>query len=353
METSMTFDQAIKDSADCNKRHLLLGNGFSIDCRPNIFTYNSLFEQADFSTASELPKVFEALNTRDFEQVIKFLESASQAITVYGMDLQSIATRMAGHAANLKELLVKTVASNHPGIPSEIDDGQFQKCRQFLANFLGNNTKGKVYTLNYDLLLYWALMQDDPIDKPIALEPNDGFGYEDADSEFITWMGESSAYARRQRVHYLHGALHLFDVGAELEKYTWSNTGRPLIEQAQVAINEDKFPLFVAEGDSNQKLTKIKHSAYLYHSFKSFSEQMNQPNDALFIFGHSLAESDRHILDKIVQGRFKKLYVSLYGNPDSDNNKILIENAESLYRSRSEQNPLKVVFYDSQSANIW
>src|SRR3546814_15341446 len=127
-------------------------------------------------------------------------------------------------------------------------------------------------------------------------------------------MGESSAHG--QRVHYLHGALHLFDAGAELQKYTWVNTGKPLLEQAREAMGADKFPLFVAEGKSNQKLAKIKHSAYLHHSYKSFSAQMAQRNDALFIFGHSLAENDKHILKKIARGKFGQIYVGLYGDPE-------------------------------------
>jgi hypothetical protein len=31
------------------KRHLLLGNGFSIACRPELFTYARLFDMADFT----------------------------------------------------------------------------------------------------------------------------------------------------------------------------------------------------------------------------------------------------------------------------------------------------------------
>lgn len=52
------------------------------------------------------------------------------------------------------------------------------------------------------------------------------------------------------------------------------NIGKPLLEQVREAMNEEKFPLFVAEGESNHKLAKIKHNAYLYHSYKSFSKQM-------------------------------------------------------------------------------
>ena len=136
-----------------------------------------------------------------------------------------VAKQMGADAESLKDILIQTVASNHPNIPNEITDEQFRACRTFLSHFLGEANKGgKVYTLNYDLLLYWTLMHDESqFEGRINLERNDGFGRdEDTEPEYVNWMGESGA--RTQRVHYLHGALHLFDAGAELQKYTWVNT---------------------------------------------------------------------------------------------------------------------------------
>ena len=78
-----TFADVIADSEQFSKRHLLLGNGFSIACRPNIFHYGSLFAQADFSAVPEVARVFEALGTQDFEAVIRVLESAARILPVY------------------------------------------------------------------------------------------------------------------------------------------------------------------------------------------------------------------------------------------------------------------------------
>lgn len=354
MPNLIRFDEAIAHSGKFKKRHLLLGNGFSIACRPKIFTYGSLFEQADFSKLPLVPKVFEALKTTDFEQVIKALEEASKVLPIYSTSLGSAAKLMGEDAEKLKDLLISTVGKNHPNIPNEIDDTQFWGCRQFLAHFLGpGNDGGKVYTLNYDLLLYWALMHgDNPFAEAVALETNDGFGRdEDTEPEYVNWMGESSAHG--QRVHYLHGALHLFDAGTELKKYTWINTGVPLLQQARAAMNAGMFPLFVAEGKSEQKLSKIKHSAYLHHSYKSFSQQMQQGNDALFIYGHSLAENDQHILKKIVRGKIAQAYVGLYGDPKSESNKRVIAAAEKMAAQRGEKFPLAITYFDAASAKVW
>jgi len=354
MTKLLTFADAIEQSRRFKKRHLLLGNGFSIACRSDIFTYGSLFEQADFSSVPRLPAVFDAVGTTDFEHVIRMLEDASRIVPVYTSEAAETAKQMAIDAEALKDVLIRTVADNHPSIPNDIADEQFWACRKFLSHFLGDaNKDGKVYTLNYDLLVYWTLMHEDmERDDPIDLAANDGFGRdEDTEPKYVNLMGEGGAHT--QRVHYLHGALHLFDAGAELQKYTWVNTGKPLLEQAREAMSENKFPLFVAEGKSNQKLAKIKHSAYLHHSYKSFSSQMAQHNDALFIFGHSLADNDQHVLKKIARGKVPQLYVGLYGDPASDGNKQIQNAANALAHSRGNQAPLDVAFFDSTSAHVW
>ena len=357
MKDILQFHDAIEHAKQFTKLHLLLGNGFSIAFQKEIFSYPSLFDRANFSSNPRLRDVFQEVGSTDFEHVIKALENASRIAPIYSDKKSKADNRMADDAAKLKNILIRTVANNHPHSPNEITEEQFYACRKFLYHFLGNkNRNGKVYTLNYDLLLYWTLMHKDinlenPA-PPINLATEDGFGRdEDTEPEYVNWMGESAAHG--QRVHYLHGALHLCDAGAELQKYTWINTGQRILEQAQEAMKENKFPLFVAEGESRQKITKIKHSAYLYHSYKSFSSQMWMIGDALFIFGHALAENDQHILKKIGRGRIRQIYVSLYGDPSNEMNRNIIENAHALTRLRDERYALDVKFYDAASANVW
>ena len=77
-----TLAEALEDSKKYSKRHLLLGNGFSIACRPNIFAYGRLFEQADFTKVSPTAKyAFTALGTQDFERVIKALRDPLRSLT--------------------------------------------------------------------------------------------------------------------------------------------------------------------------------------------------------------------------------------------------------------------------------
>lgn len=339
----LTFDQAIKASADYSRRHLLLGNGFSIACRPDIFVYGKLFEQADFTALSASAKeAFDALGTTDFEKVIKTLRDTARIAAVYGIDKTKVA-KLKDDAERLKELLVQTIAKSHPERPSDISDEEYGRCQRFLSNF--NTT----YTLNYDLLLYWANMHHASTEK---ITSDDGFrtsiddvesGFE---SDYVVWDADQS---RSQNTWFLHGALHLFDSGTEIQKYTWNRTGVRLIEQTRDALSRDLFPLFVAEGESNEKLERIRHSDYLAKARRSFQSI----DYCLFIYGHSLAPNDEHFLKVIEQGKLKHLFEGLHGDPNSTNNKRIRRRAELMASNRLHTKPLKICYYDTGSACVW
>lgn len=350
----LSFDEAIEDSTNYSKRHLLLGNGFSIACRPDIFHYGSLFSRADFSQNPNLSRVFDELGTQDFEIAIRSLEGAAKLTPIYAPEDADASIRMTADAAALKEILLTTIAGNHPDVPGDIPDEQFWSCRRFLSFFLGPNNDGQVYTLNYDLLLYWTLMHEGaPFDDPIRLATNDGFGNDENDpnADYVVWQGETGAH--NAKVHFLHGALHLFDAGNELQKFTWIRTNDRLIDQARAAISDNKFPLFVAEGSSAQKKSKIRHNAYLYQGFKQLTANAKQVRNCFFVHGHSLAMNDDHILSRLGRGRFGKLYISLFGDPRSDGNRQIIAKAKHLAGLRDERYPLQLGFYDAQTANVW
>lgn len=336
----MTFTEAIEKSQGYKKRHLMLGNGFSISCRPDIFVYGKLFEQADFSHLSpSAKKAFDALKTNDFERVIKALRDAREVLACYEGAPREIREAMLQDADGLREVLVHTIASCHPDSPLDITEEEYTACRRFLGNF------NLIYSLNYDLLLYWTLMHTSDGETPTS---DDGFRKPDYDYEadYVTWEPDQS---HDQNVWYLHGALHVFDAGTEIQKYTWINTGIRLIEQIRDALNRNYYPLFVAEGSSDEKLVRIRHSDYLAKAYRSFSSITG----ALFIYGHSLAENDEHYLRKIERSKVKHIFVGLYGDPNSEANKDIILRAERMSEARPPSRPLDVSFFDSESALVW
>lgn len=354
----ITFQEALEMAAKYNKKHLLLGNGFSIACVPSIFTYESIFNQADFSDIPEVQKTFALLKTQDFELVINGLEKAGAILPAYLPSKRTSAQKMHEHAELLKERLIRTIAANHPAFPAEIEINKYEACVQFLANFI--NANGTIYTLNYDLLLYWTLMFGME-NKLIQVDPLDGFGrdteFEDGEfnvSGYVTWQGDTKA--RTQNIHYLHGALHIYDRGPDVEKFTWNDKGIPLIDQARKALSEGRFPLFVAEGESKKKMEKIIHNGYLYHSFKSFCATMKYGTktsmNCLFTYGVSFNKNDEHVLNKIPKGKVAHIFVSIYGDSESPTNKAIIAAVERMKRKRA-YGELQVTYYDAQSAKVW
>ena len=343
----LTFQQAIERSNSASHRHIFLGNGFSRACRDDIFAYDALFDRADFGKLSGNAKaLFEALETTDFEVVINALKSAAKIAKVYLSSNPEVAEAMEKDAEALREVLVSAIAGSHPELLSEISNESYAACKTFLSNF------ERIFTLNYDLLLYWAVMQREL--EP-DIEPNDGFRTpEYGESEYVVWEIEES---HGQKIYYLHGALHLFDAGSELQKYTWINTGVRLTEQINNALIEEKYPMFVAEGTSAEKLVRIKHHAYLTKAFESFS----RIGGTLFIYGHSLAKNDEHFLHLIEKGRISDLYVGIFGDPDSAGNKRIIARAEkmrefrlNLAAKRRRRPPnLDIYFYDASTAAPW
>lgn len=342
----LSFKAAMRRVDGPGKRHLMLGNGFSIALKSDIFSYSSLYENANFTAAPHISRLFDALRTKDFEIVIRHLQDAATVVEVYRPNLVRLAASLRRDAAAIKDALVAAVARRHPDRPYDVSAAQYAACRAFLRRF------DHIFTLNYDVLLYWALMQDEVDDLP--LRPDDGFRHpeDDPDLPYVSWQQAHAA-----TVHYLHGALHLFDRGAEITKYTWSKTDKAIVDQIREALDEDRYPLFVAEGTSESKLRHIMHNAYLHKALRSFESCCGPAANTIVIFGHSLDDNDTHVLRCIASGGAANLLVSLYRDPGAPENRAAIRNAEKLVRIRAQRRgkrfPLSVTFYDAASAKVW
>src|SRR5215207_11008370 len=117
MDPLISFEEALALSEKYTRRHLLTGNGFSIACRPDIFVYGKLFEQADFSKLSPSARAsFEALGTTDFERVIRALRDATKLVHLYTRS-SDVRDQMISDAESLRDVLVTTIARSHPERP--------------------------------------------------------------------------------------------------------------------------------------------------------------------------------------------------------------------------------------------
>lgn len=337
----ISFNEALKKAGD--KKHLLLGNGFSIALKPDIFSYASLYEECEKQEyiSKKMALVFKKFKTKDFEVIIRALNDAAIILNCYTKK-RKFSRQLKKDADKLKTALVNLLSSKHPAKPSEIPDPKYSACVDFLSHF------ERIYTLNYDLLLCWAIMKAIETGKG---HYDDGFRHE-PNEDYVVWQPEE---ADKQNVYYLHGALHLFDAGSEIKKFTWNRTGVTLLRQVKSELEKNNFPLFVAEGTSREKMTKINHSQYLGRGVRSFSKI----GGSLFIFGHSLSKNDGHYLSLIAKNNLNRLFISLYdsGTRGAERaNREIRTKADLLVNARSKENPKKpldVSFFDAQTAKVW
>ncbi len=148
----------------------------------------------------------------------------------------------------LKKTLIQVISMSHLLKPSEITNNQYLSCRNFLKHF----DEGKIYTFNYDLILYWVFMHFMDSDT-LKMKCNNGFSYlhseeflpEDERDKSLHWeIGRE----HQQRLYYIDGAMHIFSYGVDIEKLSYADIGVPLAKQVKLSVAKNKFPVFISEG---------------------------------------------------------------------------------------------------------
>jgi hypothetical protein len=335
-----TYSEALERLGK-NRKHIFLGNGFSIGCDP-VFRYSSLYEAAvKAGLSSRAQKVFERLGTNNFEGAMRLLDDSHWVAETYGL---TGAAPMLEDVEVIKHTLVEAVATSHLRDTSCVPEAKKQKALAFLSQYYN------VFTTNYDLLTYWVNMSDP---KP---RWGDGFraDEDDPDAEYLVFserMGDTSG------LFYLHGALHLYVVDGELRKHSWIRTGRPLTALIKDGLDRKQYPLFVAEGSPDRKLEQIQRNGYLWYCLQKFSE-IQSP---LLVFGHSLGGSDGHIAEAIARNpKLPLLAVGLHGDPESPANRAIVDTVSRMQAQRAKLadrrkgvRELEVIYYQSESSPVW
>ena len=323
----LSYQDALNQLEDGEKRSILIANGFSQAWDAKIFNYANLLDAASFDKRDlEIRGLFTASHTYDFEAIMRQLVSAQIVLETYGADTKLIDTIKADQEI-LKDALLDAITKTHPGLPSEVTDDQYVSVRTFLSGFKN------VFSLNYDLLFYWARNKSNL--DPDPYKTDDGF----------RWPNTWSVTETKQYFFFLHGGLHIYDNGLGIRKHACTEYGETIIEQVRDNLNQGRFPLFVSEPNDSKKKEKIEHNPYLYHSFRA----LKQLDHVLFIHGHSMDENDKHIFDQIASSGVRKIYVSIFGNENTDENKRTKANARAYLESLT----VSVDFYQAETAPIW
>ncbi len=320
------FEDKIAGLKPEKKPSILLANGFSQAWDYNIFNYKNLLQKANFGARdATIRDIFTKFNTFDFEKVMRALEAAEAVCDSYGVDPAKI-TEIRADQAQLKNSLIQVISQTHPLRSSNVATKQYECVKPFVIQFQN------IFTLNYDLLLYWAVNKSD-ID-PVGYHSDDGFRHK-------IWENVQS-----QNVHFLHGGLHIYDNGTTIKKHAFrGNADISIVDQVRDNLNQGKFPLFVSEPTCEKKLSRIEHNPYLNSCFKALKEI----SGTLFIHGHSMADNDQHIFNQINKSNVDQVFISIFGDEHSEQNKETMANASRFLDVRK----INIEFYDAASAPIW
>jgi len=320
MPDAIDFQDALKRT-DGEDRALLIGNGFSAE----YFNYRNLLDKSGLVSGTPIRDLFDKLGTVDFEAVVRSLEGAVLVERAYGHN--DHADEIEADAQKVREALVAAVNSTHPAHREDLGL-KYASSSAFLSHFQ------TVFSLNYDLLLYWVNLEKSVL--------KDGFGLGKTNGSFHGPF-KNDAYCH---IYNLHGGLHLFedDVG---DLFKAIDRGSGVIATITEAIIKGRqFPVYVAEGSSAQKMRRINSVAYLRYCY-----DMLFANPAtVFVYGHSADENDAHIYRAIFGSTVTHVYFGVY-KPDATKLKEL-DGLLAKYQ-RTAGSSVNYTFFDSESAKIW
>ena len=324
--------------------HLLLGNGFSMAYDPKIFSYNALYDFVSALGDAALVKLFEAIKTKNFEMIMGQLELFVALLDAFESK-EGLQDRVREAGVRLKQSLLDAISALHPEHVFKIQADRLTLCAKFLNWYLA--TGGNIFTTNYDLLLYWVLLR--------GAVPNhvDGFGREllnpveskrgeDQEWSELIWGPNQD----QQNVHYLHGALPLFDTGLEIVKEEYTGDAF-LVENISARLQEGEYPVFVTAGNGEEKLERIRHNRYLSFCY----DQLCKAEGSLVSFGFNFGDYDFHIIDAINKAakygakdpdRLWSVYIGVY-SPEAARH---IANIESRFQC-------KVNTFEAKTVPVW
>lgn len=325
-------------------KHLMLGNGFSISYNHNIFSYNALYDFIEKLKDPTLSKLFDVIKTKNFEQIMRQLDNFIEIAKAFDKDGELVET-LGDANVLLQQSLINAVSSLHPEHVFEVQEEKSTACFNFLDEYLSND--GKVFSTNYDLLLYWVLMRNES-DKAIdgfgkeLLNPVENRRGEEAEYDDLYW----GKYKGSQNIFHVHGTLPIFDTGIEIEKEVYKDR-KYLMENIKERMNNKDYPIFVTAGDGNEKLKQIYHNRYLTYCY----EQLSNITGSLVTFGFNFGEYDFHIIEAIniaakrgaMSGeKLFSIYIGVYSNEDLE-----------YIKSIQGKFDCKVNVFNSQTASVW
>jgi hypothetical protein len=317
-------------------KSIILGNGFgkSYDAETgeNTFDWSTLLDLCDIETGSHIHKLLSE-SYFDFELVHQKMNNTIDVIKLYSPK-SALIDELEGQVQLLREQLIIAVSNSHPlsfATECSLKEAKKRKhrvkqCRKFLIKF------DRIFSLNYDLLLYWVRCFEnnflgtdsfDKIDGELVFCPDD-------DADFF----------------FPHGSLFTYRDGVGALKCK-SSRAKPILAKLEENIDKGHFPMCISEGTGKQKLEAIKNNYYLNFSYNKIKESKG----TIFTFGCSFLDSkDDHIIKAMLKSSAKKIVVGEY--KPSLRNYHRLELAFASIQEELETDK-EIIIADTSETNLW
>lgn len=310
---------------------ILLGNGASRAISSS-FSYRSLLERATEQglLSGDVQRLFDFFDTEDFELILRIVWQASNVNRSLGI----ADARTYDAYVRVRDCLIEAVRSVHP----EYQDVSIHLpvIYQFLKRF---NT---VISLNYDLIVYWAMTYG--LDNDTLHRFKDCF----IRGAFYDDWRELRQPIRNERsttlVFYPHGSLVLCRNRVEQERKIHNSQSGLLEAILQQWQSETVVPLFVSEGTWQQKVASIQNSYYLSTVYR---EVLASRRESLVIYGWGFGEQDLHLLHRMTASGIRRVAISVHSGDQGECNRVGQHIRDILGRH------VYIDFFDRDSPGCW
>jgi hypothetical protein len=310
---------------------ILIGNGFSINLCSRL-NYRKLYEIFCQHSSKELQEIFEKLETSNFELVIDALHNGQIINHVLNLPTADIKKFI----EDLKNGLITSIQDTHPTW-RETNFPIIRSLAAELAQFKD------IYTTNYDIFLYRIILAKNEL---VKLGYLGGSGYEDIfyDDISATELGFGQLFdSNENKIYYLHGSLFFFNNRQQTYKLRKIDGAVEFIKLIKKEIDNNNFPVFVAEGNYQDKLNAINNNYYLSYCLNTLKKKRSDKNNKLTTYGFSFSNPDMHIANMINISGIKNMAVSIYPN------RSIEELEKEMSRINTIFGNISIDFYDSRS----
>ena len=289
--------------------------------------------------------------------------SSSSRIVRCLKDCNQVSKRLNTISSELRTGIIEAVNNLQPSTIYEIEDTKRDKAAEKLSLF------DKVFTVNYDLLLYWIIIHSNvhPSKGKYWKKWVDGFAHQLSqnfvkgvqDVKVGRWL--SKYISKGQNVFFLHGAVHLFEDSqrdnifkVKYRKPDKEKQGVKVLDQVNRLIENKYYPTFIAEGEYAQKRAEIYKCDYL----KACFEALESLTGNLVTFGWGITEPDLHIIDQLFKSDLSEIYVGIFKGDSDDgifkqNMKCIADRIGTRVALAPEKDLLDVYFYKSDNLSFW